>query len=136
MVVEKALEKDPAERYQSMRELVVDLRRLSRQKVSDAPAAAVAPNVRRGCHGRWRRCCVELRSMDLHSPHRTVLENPLSGAEFTRLTDFEGAQTNPAISPDGKFVAFISDRSGTFEIWLSQANGGSLSNLPRAAWEM
>ena len=31
VVVEKALEKDPAERYQSMREMVVDLRRLMRQ---------------------------------------------------------------------------------------------------------
>ena len=29
-VVEKALEKDPADRYQSMRELVIDLRRLLR----------------------------------------------------------------------------------------------------------
>jgi serine/threonine protein kinase len=40
MVVEKALEKDPAERYQSMRDMVVDLRRLSRQTVETrAPAA-------------------------------------------------------------------------------------------------
>ena len=31
MVVEKAMEKDPAERYQSTRDLVVDLRRLTRQ---------------------------------------------------------------------------------------------------------
>jgi serine/threonine protein kinase len=31
LVVEKALEKDPADRYQSMRELVVDLRRLARR---------------------------------------------------------------------------------------------------------
>ena len=38
-------------------------------------------------------------------------------------------ETNPAISPDGKFVAFISDRSGTFDIWLIQASGGSLANL-------
>src|SRR5439155_16765899 len=30
-VVEKALEKDPAERYQSIREMAVDLRRLVRQ---------------------------------------------------------------------------------------------------------
>jgi TolB-like protein len=30
-IIEKALEKDPAERYQSMREMVVDLRRLTRQ---------------------------------------------------------------------------------------------------------
>jgi serine/threonine protein kinase len=34
-IVEKALEKDPADRYQTMREMVVDLRRISRE----APAA-------------------------------------------------------------------------------------------------
>ena len=31
VIVEKALEKDPARRYRSMREMVVDLRRLARQ---------------------------------------------------------------------------------------------------------
>jgi TolB-like protein/Flp pilus assembly protein TadD/predicted Ser/Thr protein kinase len=36
-VVEKALEKDPADRYQSMRELVIDLRRLMRQS-AEVPA--------------------------------------------------------------------------------------------------
>jgi serine/threonine protein kinase len=40
MVVEKALEKDPTERYQSMRDMVVDLRRLSRQTAETrAPVA-------------------------------------------------------------------------------------------------
>ena len=60
---------------------------------------------------------------------RPTVENPLSSAQFARLTDFEGAKTNPAISPDGKFIAFVSDRSGPFDIWLIQANGGSLANL-------
>ena len=41
VVVEKALEKDPADRYQSMRELVIDLRRLLRQG-AEAPAERVA----------------------------------------------------------------------------------------------
>jgi serine/threonine-protein kinase len=37
-IIEKALEKDPAERYQSMREMVVDLRKLTRQtKETAAP---------------------------------------------------------------------------------------------------
>jgi serine/threonine protein kinase/Tol biopolymer transport system component len=60
---------------------------------------------------------------------RPTIQNPLSNAHFARLTDFEGAETNPAISPDGKFVAFISNRSGTFDIWLIQVNGGNLENL-------
>jgi serine/threonine protein kinase len=47
MIIEKALEKKPAERYQSMRDLVVDLRRLLRQSgegsaVTAAPSARVA----------------------------------------------------------------------------------------------
>ena len=60
---------------------------------------------------------------------RVTDRNPLSGAQFTRLTNFEGAKSNPAISPDGKFAAFLSDRSGAFDIWLIQANGNSLANL-------
>jgi serine/threonine protein kinase/tetratricopeptide (TPR) repeat protein len=40
-VVEKAMEKDPADRFQSVRELVVDLRRLMRQP-TEAPSRAAA----------------------------------------------------------------------------------------------
>jgi serine/threonine-protein kinase len=42
-VVEKALEKDPADRYQTMREMVVDLRRLSRHKPDVTAPSAEAP---------------------------------------------------------------------------------------------
>jgi TolB-like protein/Tfp pilus assembly protein PilF len=45
-LVEKALEKDPADRYQTMREMVVDLRRLSRHKQAVPPAAVPAPAAR------------------------------------------------------------------------------------------
>ena len=42
-IVEKALEKDAADRYQSMKEIVVDLRRLARQSLTDAQPAALIP---------------------------------------------------------------------------------------------
>ena len=48
MAVEKALEKDPAERYQSMREMVVDLRRLARQKSGRWPRPHWSPLPPRG----------------------------------------------------------------------------------------
>ena len=41
-IVEKALEKDPAERYQTARELVVDLRRLTRVTTSAKPGITAA----------------------------------------------------------------------------------------------
>jgi len=61
--------------------------------------------------------------------HPPTAQNPLSSAQFTRLTNFGGAKSSPAVSPDGKFVAFISERNGTFDIWLIQANGNGLTNL-------
>ena len=34
-----------------------------------------------------------------------------------------------AISPDGRFVAFISDHDGPFDVWLTQVGTGRLINL-------
>ena len=55
--------------------------------------------------------------------------NPISNATFTRLTDFEGVERDAAISPDGRFVAFLSNRSGPLDIWASQVGTGSAVNL-------
>ena len=57
------------------------------------------------------------------------LGNPLAKATFTRLTDYEGADLDAAISPDGKFVAFLSDRSGHFHGWLHQVGAGKTIDL-------
>src|SRR5262249_42583289 len=133
-LIEKALETDPADRYQSMRELAVDLRRMTRQSGSDhSPPAIVLPGPRIWLP--WTLAAIPailLAALTLwnYSTRRPfVVQNPLSNAQFTRLTDFEGSETNPAISPDGKFVAFISDHSGRPDVWLIQANGGSLADL-------
>ena len=54
LVVEKALEKDPVDRYQSMRELVVDLKRAQRHGVTASTAGAPAAGRRRRVGG-WPR---------------------------------------------------------------------------------
>lgn len=136
-VIQKALEKDCGARYQSAAELRADLRRLKRD-TSSGKISAGAPS-RRGADtkSRWVWIAAAIVVILVLSTwysllrRRPAIQNPLSNAQFTRLTDFEGAETNPAISPDGKFVAFISDRGGTFDIWLIQANGNSLANLTR-----
>ena len=57
-VVEKALEKDPADRYQSMRELVVDFRRLVRQSAEAwAPAMPHSAGAATERDGRRSPCC-------------------------------------------------------------------------------
>ena len=59
--------------------------------------------------------------------------NPLEGAKVTRLTDFEGAEHHAAISRDGKFVAFLSDRDGTWDAWVSQVGTGDVHNLTKGS---
>src|SRR4029453_11866187 len=129
-------EADPAERYQTMRDMVIDLRRLSRGRADDrltsqtrAPApkrwwiaaalsAAVAAGVAigrfpmRGQSSGWR--------------------NPLEGAHFTRLTDFEGAEEDAVLSPDGNFVTFLSDRNGAYDVWVLQIGSGQFLNLTQS----
>ena len=61
----------------------------------------------------------------------TPPDNPLAGARFSPLTNWEGAEEGAEIAPDGKFVAFLSDHDGEFDIWLSQIGSGHYSNLTR-----
>ena len=58
-------------------------------------------------------------------------DNPLANATFTRLTNFEGDEAEATLSPDGKFAAFLSDREGSLDVWLTQVGSGRFLNLTR-----
>jgi serine/threonine protein kinase/WD40 repeat protein len=56
-------------------------------------------------------------------------DNPLAGARFSKVTAFEGSEFDAAISPDGRFVAFVSDRDGPFDVFVGQIGAGDFRNL-------
>jgi Tol biopolymer transport system component len=52
---------------------------------------------------------------------------PASGGRAESLTQNSGVAVNfqPRISPDGRTIAFISDRRGNYALWLMDANGSN-----------
>jgi Tol biopolymer transport system component len=59
--------------------------------------------------------------------------NPLANAQFRALTDFDGNEFAAAISRDGRFIAFLSDRDGQMDVWITQIGTGQFHNLTRGA---
>ena len=60
-----------------------------------------------------------------------IQEAPLANAQFSRLTNWEGAEAGAEISPDGKFVAFKADRDGQVDLWVVQVGTVGFRNLTR-----
>ncbi|RPI14423.1 MAG: DNA-binding protein [Lysobacterales bacterium] len=56
---------------------------------------------------------------------------PLADARYSTLTDFEGIEQAAAISRDGKFAAFLSNRDGPVDAWVTQIGTGEFHNLTR-----
>jgi Tol biopolymer transport system component len=57
--------------------------------------------------------------------------NPIVGARFQTLTDFDGSEQAAAVSRDGQFVAFLSDRDGKMDVCVTQVGSGQFHNLTR-----
>jgi Tol biopolymer transport system component len=55
--------------------------------------------------------------------------NPINDARFQTVTDFDGVAQAAAVSRDGHFVAFLSDRDGEMDVWVTQVGSGKFHNL-------
>jgi Tol biopolymer transport system component len=63
--------------------------------------------------------------------HRTdyFWRNPIADARFQTVTDFDGLEQAAAVSRDGHLVAFLSDRDGYTDVWVTQVGSGEFHNL-------
>jgi Tol biopolymer transport system component len=59
--------------------------------------------------------------------------NPLASAKFSRLSDFADTEQAAAISPNGKFVAFLASRGGKVDAWVGEIGTSAYRNLTQGA---
>ncbi len=65
-----------------------------------------------------------------------ILVARIDGTDRRRLTDDAFKDRGPVWSPDGKRIAFYSDRSGSYEIWIVQPDGRGLRQLTDTPGQM
>ena len=145
-IVRKCLEKDRERRYQSARELLVDLKNLKRDSDSKAVSAeqVATSSPRRLSRLSLAAIALVVSTLviagiayvpSLIGPKSKIGELPRS---LTRLTFDRGLQSEPTWSPDGRFIAYSSDRSGNFDIWVKPVSGGDampITNDPAHDWQ-
>jgi serine/threonine protein kinase/Tol biopolymer transport system component len=140
-VILKALAKGPEERYPGTGALARDLRCYLAGKPVEALPPRLTDRVRKFLR-RNRLMVVGAAAVAaatlvagflVFGPQRQMPDrdwrDPLAEARVTRLTDLSGSEQAGAISRDGRFVAFLADRDGHQDAWLTEIGSNSYRNL-------
>lgn len=134
-IITRCLRKDPARRFQTMADLKVTLQEVREESESGQLTEVVpAPPDR----GRWRGlyagaalvfalCAAAGWWWMSHAPATGSIRGVGGGLSLRQLTQDTGRTTDPALAPDGKLVAYASDRAGDagLDIWVQQMTVGA-----------
>jgi len=140
-IVRKCLEKDLERRYQSARELLIDLKNLKRDSESPTGVAMgegpkqAAPPVSKAGWRTWVPGLIGLAAVLLlligmaawYQVSRSRSESSLSSPKTIPFTSFPGNESEPAFSPDGNQVAFVWDgeNGDNYDIYVKVIDGGT-----------
>jgi len=126
-LIARCLRKDVNRRSQNMADVKLALEELRDESESGklARSAAVVDAVTR----RWvwpaAVACVLIAAATFTWIYLGFRGTQSKQSQLVRLSPEDGhSYGQPAISPNGEFVAYVSDRSGKDELWLQQVGGG------------
>ncbi|MEP6994233.1 MAG: LpqB family beta-propeller domain-containing protein [Acidobacteriota bacterium] len=127
-LVSRCLQKSPDERFQSARDLAYALRE---SESGSRPSAGLASPPSRGPARILLAAAAALLAAAAIAWFTRVgrsSQAPRFG-RVTRLTFGPRRNFAPVISPDGKWVAYLSDARGPMDVWVKFITGGEAVNL-------
>ena len=131
-IVNKCLAKKAEERYQHADELLVDLQALRRdlepQPSQVRPAPTPANRTLHAVLGLGVPLLLAVAGVAWWFGGRSAPEAPAPQYNLRQLTHDTGLTHQPAISNDGRMIAYASDRAGegNLDIWVQPVAGGGL----------
>jgi serine/threonine-protein kinase len=123
-VIHRALAKSPADRFRTTGEMAAALALTTALVPSPKPSTARSIWV-----PAWVAVAVTLIGVGVWSWLGNEASQVLEPGQMNRLTFDPGLEIDPAISPDGKWVAFVSGSFGSMHVHLRQVSGGRAVDL-------
>jgi eukaryotic-like serine/threonine-protein kinase len=137
-IVRRALVKDPEHRYQTVRDLGNDLEDLKRDLASGEVLASglgrELARVRRKARPLTAASALILVVLVLVVGWRLVRDRTpsptsIGGGRLTMLLSSEGEARSPALSADGKMIAYIASDAGSVNLYVRRVAGGERIRL-------
>jgi Tol biopolymer transport system component len=151
-IVRRCLQKDPDDRYNDTRDLVVDLKDLQ-QEVSSGTVSRASGAIAEGTGaalpwsalGKRQRRKLVFGTLGILALLTTVAAGvyfvgkrptkPVASTDPThKQITFTGAAFSPAISPDGKFIAYVTAEAGLQQVVVRDVAGGGTVEVFRGKY--
>src|SRR5262249_24134425 len=138
-IVTKLLRKNREERYQVVKDMLLDLKSLR----AEPKAESLSRKIRRNkLPVALTFAALVLVVAVAAYVARVIIQTPGAKPQpqrsLTRVTFDGGLQIEPTWSPDGRFIAYSSDKGGNFDIWVQPVGGGDAKQItysPADDWQ-
>jgi serine/threonine protein kinase len=128
-LLRRCLQKDPARRLRDIGDARLDLE----DAANDSGDVVPDPMQGRGVSAviAWvvAALAVLFAVAAFIFPWRTSPRQTPSQMHFSLVTNFAGVEAQPSLSPDGRSVAFVSNRDGQWDLYVGLVTGGGLVRL-------